>query len=100
MATAAYTKKDYAGAIVFYDKISKFMPKEDAPYYYVGMCKWQNKDQEGAIPYFAKATVLGKNFSQKAKGYLEQLYKSVNQKDSLDGLDQVLAKAKADLGIS
>ncbi len=100
MATVAYTKKDYAGAIVLYDKISKVVPKEDGPYYYIGMCKWQNKDQEGAIPYFAKATVLGKNFSQKAKGYLEQLYKSVNQKDSLDGLDQVLAKAKADLGIS
>jgi len=100
MATAAYTKKDYSHASDLYGKMSKFAPKEDAPYYYIGMCKWQNKDQEGAIPYFAKAVVLGKNFSQKARGYLEQLYKSVHQKDSLDGLDEVLAKAKADLGIS
>jgi len=99
IATSIYAKKEYPQAIEVYEKISKIDPKLDSPYYYIGMCKWQTKDQEGAIPYFAKAVVLGKDFAKRAQGYLEQLYKA-RHNDSLDGLDQVIAKAKADLGIS
>jgi tetratricopeptide (TPR) repeat protein len=99
IAASIYAKKDYPQAIGLYEKISKIDPKADSAYYYIGMCKWQTKDQEGAIPYFAKAVVLGKDFSKRAQGYLEQLYKA-RHNDSLDGLDQVIAKAKADLGIS
>ena len=99
MAAGAYAKKDFSQATDLYEKVSKFAPKSDAPYYFIGMCKWNAKDQEGAIPYFAKAFVLGKDYSKRAQGYLEELYKA-RHNDSLDGLDQVVAKAKADLGIS
>jgi len=99
IAASAYAKKEYTQAIELYEKISQIDPKLDSPYYYIGMSKWQTKDQEGAIPYFAKAMVLGKDFSKRAQGYLEQLYKA-RHNDSLDGLDQVIAKAKADLGLS
>jgi hypothetical protein len=62
------------------------------------MCKWQNKDPEGAIEAFAKAVVLNKDLGKKAQTYLEDLYKA-RHGGSLDGLDQVLAKAKAGLGL-
>jgi len=38
-------------------------------------------------------------YAKKAQEYLEQLYKA-RHNDTLDGLDQVLAKAKSELGIS
>ena len=54
---------------------------------------------EGAVGAFAKVVVLSKNFAKKAQEYLEQLYKPLHN-NTLDGLDQVLAKARAELGIS
>jgi tetratricopeptide (TPR) repeat protein len=99
-AAEAYRQKDYTKAIEEFERSIKYSPKgDDTPYYYIGMSKWNSKDPEGAIPYFAKAMVLGKANSAKAKQYLEELYKA-RHNDSLDGLDQVLSKAKADLGIS
>ena len=74
-------------------------PKNDDAYYYIAMSKWNGGDQAGAIPYFARASVLNKKRAMKAREYLEQLYKAENS-DSLEGLDAVLAKAKADLGVS
>ncbi len=71
----------------------------DEPYYYIALSKWQNKDAEGAVGAFAKVVVLSKNFAKKAQEYLEQLYKPLHN-NTLDGLDQVLAKARAELGIS
>jgi tetratricopeptide (TPR) repeat protein len=98
-AAEAYSQKDYPKAIELYEKVAKFDSKRDDAYYYIGMSKWNNKDPEGAIDAFAKATVLGKANAAKAKQYLEDLYKA-RHNNSLDGLDQVMAKAKADLGIS
>jgi len=99
-AAEAYKQKDYAKAIELFEKVIGFSPKaDDTPYYFIGMSKWNSKDPDGAIPYFAKAMVLGKANSAKAKQYLEDLYKA-RHNDSLDGLDQVVAKAKADLGVS
>jgi tetratricopeptide (TPR) repeat protein len=95
----AYEKKDYAKAIEFYEKASVAVPQADEPYYFVGMSKWRNQDLEGAITAFAKVAVLNKNFAKKAQEYLEQLYKPLHN-NTLDGLDQVLAKARAELGIS
>ncbi len=99
-AADAYKQKDYPKAVELFEKVISFSPKgDDAPYYYIGMSKWNSKDPEGAIPYFAKAMVLGRANAAKAKNYLEELYKA-RHNDSLDGLDQVVAKAKSDLGIS
>lgn len=101
MAADSYAKKDFPKAMELYDKVTKFAPNgEEAciAWYYIGMAKWQSKDQKGAIEPFAKAYVLGKSMSPKAKENLELLYKNEHG-GSLDGIDAVLAKAKSDLGI-
>ena len=98
MASQVYATKDYAKSLELYEKVIKFDPKREDAYYYTGMCKWQNKDPEGAIEAFAKAVVLNKDLGKKAQTYLEDLYKA-RHGGSLDGLDQVLAKAKAGLGL-
>jgi tetratricopeptide (TPR) repeat protein len=99
IATGVYAQKDYVKALELYEKVAKFDPKRDDAYYYIGMSKWQNKDPEGAMEPFAKCVVLNKQFAKRAQTYLEQIYKGRN-KDSLEGLDKILAKAKADLGIN
>jgi tetratricopeptide (TPR) repeat protein len=99
LATGVYQKKDYPKALELYEKVAKFDPKRDDAYYYIGMSKWRSQDQAGAIEPFAKCMVLNKATAAKAKEYLEQIYKS-SHNNTLDGLDAILAKAKADLGIS
>ncbi len=100
MGADAYGKKDYPKAIEYYTKSTKFGPKsDDTAYYYIGMSKWRAQDPEGAIESFAKAAVLGKTNAKKAQEYLEQLWKA-RHNNTLDGLDQVLAKAKGELGVS
>jgi len=100
IASPVYQKKDYPKALELYEKVVKFDPKKDDAYYYIGMCRWQAKDQDGAIAAFAKAVVLNnKTLAPKAKEYMENLYKAQHN-GSLDGLDQVLAKAKAELGVN
>ncbi len=99
IATGVYAKKEYSKAQELYEKVVKFDPKRDDAYYFIGMCKWQNKDPEGVIESFAKCVVLNKTQAKKAQQYLEDLYKA-RHNDSLEGLDKVLDKAKTDLGIS
>jgi tetratricopeptide (TPR) repeat protein len=100
IASGIYAKKDYAKAQELYEKVAKFDPKRDDAYYYIGMSKWQNKDPEGAIDAFAKCVVLNKPATaSKAQKYLEDLYKA-RHNNTLDGLDQVMAKAKTDLGVN
>jgi tetratricopeptide (TPR) repeat protein len=98
IAQGVYAKKDYVNAQALYEKVAKFDSKRDDAYYYIGMSKWQNKDQDGAVEAFAKCVALNKPTATKAKTYLDQLYKAKHN-DTLDGLDAVMAKAKADLGI-
>jgi tetratricopeptide (TPR) repeat protein len=96
-ANAAYEKKEYAKAQEFYEKMLQIDPKNDVAYYYIALCKWRVKDSAEAIEPFAKCVALNKAMAKKAQEYLEQIYKARN--NSLEGLDKVLAKAKADLGI-
>jgi len=98
-ADSYYSKKDLPKAIELYEKVTKFAPKSEDAWYFIGMAKWQGKDQKGAIEPFAKAYVIGgKLYSQKARDNLDQLWKAEHN-GSMDGLDAVIAKAKADLGI-
>jgi tetratricopeptide (TPR) repeat protein len=99
IATGVYQKKDYPKAMELFEKVVKFDPKREDAYYYIGMSKWQNKDPEGAIESFAKCVVLNKTLAKKAQGYLEDLYKA-RHNNTLEGLDQVLGKAKTDLGVN
>ncbi|MBN1567480.1 MAG: hypothetical protein JXA73_06515 [Acidobacteria bacterium] len=98
IASGIYASKDYTKAQELYEKVAKFEPKREDAHYYIGMCKWQNKDPEGAIVSFAKCVVLNGQLAARAKGYMEDLYKARNN-NTLDGLDQVLAKAKSELGM-
>lgn len=98
-AGEAYKQKDYPKAIELYQKVAQVNPQAEEAYYYIGMAKWQSKDQLGAIDSFAKTVVLNKAHAAKAKEYMEQLYKAEHS-DKLDGIDEVLAKAKTALGIS
>jgi tetratricopeptide (TPR) repeat protein len=97
-ANVLYAKKDYPKAQELFEKVIKLDLQNDVAYYYVAMCKWKNNDSEGAIEPFAKCVALGKATAQKAQEYMEQIYKA-RHNNSLDGLDAVKAKAKADLGI-
>lgn len=102
MAADSYTKRDYPKAIDLYTKVISFAPKTDetacTAWYYIGMAKWQGKDQKGAIEPFAYAYVIGKSLSAKAKDNLDNLWKAEHN-NSLDGEDAVIAKVKGDLGI-
>lgn len=98
LATQSYAGKDYVKAQELFEKVVAFDTKKDDAYYYLGMSRWQNKNQAGAIDAFAKCVVLNKATAAKGRTRLEELYKA-EHKGVLDGLDQVLAKAKADLGI-
>lgn len=93
-----YAAKDYAKALEYYEKVVKLDNKNETGHYYVGMCKWRNQDLDGAMASLARAAVLDKTLSKKAQEYLEQIYKP-RHNNTLDGLDQVLAKAKSELGI-
>lgn len=99
IASGIYATKDYVKALEVYEKAAKFDPQKDDAHYFIGMCKWQNKDPEGAIDAFAKCVVLNKTYAERAQKYMEDLYKA-RHSDSLDGLEEVLAKAKSDLGIN
>jgi tetratricopeptide (TPR) repeat protein len=97
-AQEPYANKDYPKALELFEKVVKVDPLNGDAYYYIGMCKWQTGGQDSAVEPFAKSVVLNKSLAARARQYLEQIYKAKNN-DSLDGLDDILAKAKASLGI-
>lgn len=98
MGAEAYQKKEYPAALELYQKVVRFDPKRDDAWYYIGMSKWQTEGQNAALEPFAKCVVLEKTMAPRAKQYLEQIYQG-SHSGSLDGIQEVLAKAKTDLGI-
>ena len=97
-ATAAWKAQNYRKVIETYDQVLKLDPKNDGAYMIKGLSHWRLQELDAAQDALAKAVVLGGPNSQKAREYLEQLYKPRNN-NSLEGLDQVLAKAKWELGV-
>ncbi len=95
-ATQAWGAQDFQGVIAAYNNLLKTDPHNDAAYMFMGLSYWRLQQLDQAQDALAKAVVLNKSNSAKARQYLEQLYKPRNN-NTLDGLDQVLAKAKADL---
>ncbi|HSW40564.1 MAG TPA: hypothetical protein VLL97_13835, partial [Acidobacteriota bacterium] len=98
MAARAYQKKDYAKAEQLYGRVMRFDPGRDDSHYFIGMARWQQQNPKDAMEPFAKAVVLNKDYAQRARQHLEQIYKGLNN-DSLEGLDKLLAKARSDLGL-
>ena len=96
-----YAKKDCARAVENYEKAAKIDVKNDIAHYQIAMCKWRSQDLDAAMASFARAVVLGKGTSKKAQEYLEQIYKPRHPEDAkLEGLDQLKAKAKSEVGAS
>jgi len=97
MAQDAYTQKNYAKAEQMYQRVLTFDSRGENAYFYLGMCRWQLKDQKGAIVYFARCMVLNKSLASKAKGYLEQLFKAEYPNAKEGELDQIIQQARSDL---
>jgi tetratricopeptide (TPR) repeat protein len=95
-ATDAYVKKDYASAIQSYNETLKQTPQNDAAYLYLGLSHWKLQQLDEAMSAFARAVVIGKTHTAKAREYLEQIYKPRNN-NSLEGLDALLEQARAAL---
>ena len=98
LAQEPYSKKDYRKAVEMFERVLKADPANGDAYYYIGLCKWQLEGQDSAIDPLAKSVVLNKASAARARQNLEQIHKAKNN-DSLDGLDAILARAKASLGI-
>jgi len=97
-AAGAYAQKDYPKTIELYTKVAGFDKARDDAYYYMGMCKWQSKEPDAAIEYFAKAAVLNKQFAKRAQDYLDQLWKARHPENPA-GVEEAKTKAKTELGL-
>jgi len=99
-AQEPYAAKDYPKALELFEKVVKADPSDGDAWYLIGMCKWQIEGQAGAVVPFAKSVVTNKAQSARARQYLEQIHDTlVKQEKDPGSIDEILAKAKADLGI-
>ena len=97
-AAVAYAKKDYAATIQNWSESIKIFPQNDTAHFMIGMSQWRLQELDKAMDSFAKVVVLGKPTAAKAREYLEQIFKP-RHNNTLNGLDELLAKAKAELKI-
>lgn len=97
-ASGAWAREDFNGVIESYSALLSYDPKNDGAYLFIGLSYWKQQKLDMAQAAFARAVVLGGENSARARQYLEQIYKPLNN-DSLEGLDAILEKAKADLGV-
>jgi tetratricopeptide (TPR) repeat protein len=74
------------------------MPSDDYSLYGMGVVYALMDDYPNAEPNLAKAIVISGQVSAISRALLEELYKGQHN-GNLNGLDQVLAKAKTELGI-
>jgi tetratricopeptide (TPR) repeat protein len=95
-ATNAWGREDFRGVIQAYNQVLRSDPRNDAAHLFIGLSHWKLQELDQAQEAFAKATVLGKSNADRARQYLEQIYGPRNN-NSLEGLDKVLDKARADL---
>lgn len=102
----AEASKDPAGkkaeaekAVVPFKRALEFTAADDFSLYGLGVVYGILNDYPNAESSLAKCVVLNGSVSSIARSLLEEFYKS-EHKGSLDGLDQILAKAKSELGIS
>ncbi|MBI3939194.1 MAG: hypothetical protein HY315_00030 [Acidobacteria bacterium] len=82
-----------------FNKALELNPKDDYSYFRLGIIFTLKNDAENAIDAYAKAVAVGGSVAGMAKENLEKVYK-LTHKDSLDGLDQRIDKAKESLNAS
>ena len=106
-ATNSYLNKNFEAANQDYYQSLKYAPENDAAYLYMGLGFWKLssgledparlEQLNQAVTAFARAVAMAGPNQAKARQYLEQVYKPLNN-NTLDGLDKVLEKAEADVG--
>lgn len=78
------------------DRLIRLFPKVGETYYFYGAALNEAKKYPEAMDALAKCYLLKNPASQRARSFLEYVYKSQN-KGSLAGLDAVIQKARAEL---
>lgn len=92
----AYMKKDFPAAVRFYQQSIREYGQNEQAYLFLGLSHWRQQELDEAMNAFARAVVLEKPGSAKARQYLEQIYKPRNN-DSLEGLDELLDQARSEI---
>jgi tetratricopeptide (TPR) repeat protein len=85
-----------AKALAYLSKAVEFDPRYEYAQFQLGIVFAYRNDAPKAIDAFAKTVALEGAFAGMARQNLEVIYKGAH-KNSLDGLDQLIAKAKDDL---
>jgi tetratricopeptide (TPR) repeat protein len=91
-------RREAQQAIAPFKKALEFNPGDDFSYYGLGLSYASLNDYPNAESSLAKAVALNGPALNNAKSTLQEIYKR-QHKNSLEGLDEVIAKAKAELGI-
>ena len=94
--TGSKSTVSLAKSLGYFSKAVEYQPRYDYAQFQLGVIYARRSEVDKAIDAFAKAHVIGGGFASMAKQNLEVVYK-VKNKNSLDGIDQVLAKAKEEL---
>lgn len=82
-----------------FERALEYVPADDYALYGLGYAWVILNEYRAAESNLAKAVAVGGIIMASARRLLEEIYRSRHDQ-TLDGLDQVIAKAKADLGIS
>jgi len=85
-----------AKALGYLTKAVEFDPRYEFAHFQLGVVFAYRNDAPKALDAFAKTVALEGAFAGMARQNLEAIYKGAH-KNSLDGLDQLIAKAKDDL---
>jgi tetratricopeptide (TPR) repeat protein len=85
-------------AVAPFKKALTLTPADDAAFYGIGFSYTILNDYPNAESNLAKAVALNGPVASAARSLLEEIYKG-QHKNSLDGLDAVIAKAKTELSI-
>ncbi len=96
---AATRQGEAENAITYFKTALSLKPLDDFAFYGLGFAYAILNDYPNAESNFARALALNGIVAANARGFLELIYRSQHGQ-SLIGLDKVIAKAKADLGIS
>lgn len=96
---AAFRKSESAEAIPWFDRALGYHPADDFAFYGLGFTYAILNDYPNAESNLARAVAVNGIVMASARSLLEGIYKSQHNQ-SLIGLEQVIAKAKAELGIS